>query len=512
MGGPLLAGALLGAPPRAACIAHPKPPAALAPAPTGAVAALQAAAAAVGEAVATALRAAYLVLLFLPAVLSAPVLPAFGGPARAAWVDLVRWTLERAGPAFIKWGQWAATRQDLFPADVCAALGCLHSAAPAHGFAHTRATVEAAFGRRLEELFDEFDAAPVASGSVAQVHRAVLSAAAAAGTGVPPGTVVAVKVRHPGVDAMMQRDFGLMMAAATASRHVPGLGELRLDESVRPFGAPLREQLDLATEAANLARFNHNFRRWRRVSFPRPVQPLVTPDVLVESFEEGRPISAFVDGDAAGSPVAAGLAGLGLDCYLKMLLRDNFIHADLHPGNMLVRPAPDPGTSLLARAAAWVRGTAAPHLVMLDVGMIAELTPGDQANLVSFFKALTRLDGEALGRNILAFADDQTCPRPAAFVAQMKGLFDGLTPQEIQERTSKVFQDMMTLVRENDVALKGVVSTVVVTTLVLEGWSTKLDPDIRILCTLKNLLPQEWRERAGRLVEALTSADVPAAA
>lgn len=92
-----------------------------------------------------------------------------------------------AWQAFIKWGQWGATRPDLFPADLCATLARLHTSAPAHAFAHTRAAVEGAFRRPLEELFDEFDAAPVASGSIAQVHRAVLSARGASGSCYKPG-------------------------------------------------------------------------------------------------------------------------------------------------------------------------------------------------------------------------------------------------------------------------------------------------------------------------------------
>lgn len=89
-------------------------------------------------------------------------------------LQLVRWTLERAGPAFIKWGQWAATRPDLFPPDVCRALTRLHTGAPAHSPAFTRSAVEHAFHCRLDDMFDAFDELPVASGSIAQVlHRDV---------------------------------------------------------------------------------------------------------------------------------------------------------------------------------------------------------------------------------------------------------------------------------------------------------------------------------------------------
>ena len=139
----------------------------------------------------------------------------------------------------------------------------------------------------------------------------------------------------------MQRDFTLMHRAARLSSHLPFLSELRLEESIRQFGAPLKEQLDLLVEAQHLDRFGKNFRTWRNLSFPAPVYPLVAPSVLVETFEEGRLISTYVDKPT--NKYSIQLANIGLSGYLQMLLKDNFVHADLHPGNILVRLV-DPNT------------------------------------------------------------------------------------------------------------------------------------------------------------------------
>lgn len=139
----------------------------------------------------------------------------------------------------------------------------------------------------------------------------------------------------------MQRDFTLMHRAARLSSHLPFLSELHLEESIRQFGAPLKEQLDLLVEAQHLDRFGKNFRTWRNLSFPAPVYPLVAPSVLVETFEEGRLISSYVDKPT--NKYSIQLANIGLSGYLQMLLKDNFVHADLHPGNILVRLV-DPNT------------------------------------------------------------------------------------------------------------------------------------------------------------------------
>ena len=172
---------------------------------------------------------------------------------------------------------------------MCSELERLHAAAPAHAYAHTEAAVARAFGLPASELFEWIERAPVASGSIGQVHRARLSAKGALLAGRPEGSLVAVKVRHPRASEAIARDFEAMAAlAAAASRLSPSLRAARLEETLRQFEAPLREQVDFQREARNLARFGRNFRRAKAVSFPEPLFPLVAPDVLVESFETGR--------------------------------------------------------------------------------------------------------------------------------------------------------------------------------------------------------------------------------
>lgn len=225
-------------------------------------------------------RIFWLCVLFAPVLCSCPLALVLDFK-RAEWLELLRMTLEAAGPAFIKWGQWAATRHDLFAPDLCLELEKMQTKAPAHKFKHTRKAIETAFGGQLSDFFESLDEEPVASGSIGQIHRAVLNESGAMLTGFPPGSVVAVKVRHPGVGQAILRDFSMMLAAAQMLSHLPALRDLRLEDTLRQFAAPLREQVDLAQEARNLVRFNHNFRRTRHVTFPMPLYPLVSQDVLL---------------------------------------------------------------------------------------------------------------------------------------------------------------------------------------------------------------------------------------
>jgi len=279
-------------------------------------------AAAAWRAAALAGRTLYLAALFTPVLVraSASLDHPPGHPARAAWAAALTACLEAAGPAFIKWGQWAATRADLFPPDVCSALEKLHSQAPAHGWAVTEAAIREAFGcADVVDLFDHFPPTPVASGSIGQVYRATLSREGGRRAGLDPGTPVAVKVRHPGVEAAIARDFAIMMAAAkTAVALSPSLAAARADETLAQFEAPLREQVDLGREAVHLHQFGYNFRSRPAVRFPQPVYPLVSEAVLVETFEEGAPIGPYVEAGPAG-PYGTALAELGTRTVISMV-------------------------------------------------------------------------------------------------------------------------------------------------------------------------------------------------
>jgi aarF domain-containing kinase len=172
------------------------------------------------------------------------------------------------------------------------------------------------------------------------------------GAGYKPGTTVAIKVRHPGVGAAILRDFGLMVWVAHLAALVPALAALQIEETLKQFAAPLREQagtpgqqswclaghaaaverspwllgadilapgvyqVDLAREAHNLWRFGHNFRKTRSVHFPAPLYPLVAPDVLVETYEPGVSISRYIADP--GNPINRRLAALGSGTMLQV--------------------------------------------------------------------------------------------------------------------------------------------------------------------------------------------------
>ena len=282
------------------------------------------------------LRAARLSLHFGP-VVSTTWLALFSRSFRKnIWYKWLASCLASSGAAFIKWGQWASTRNDMFSDGLCDALGNLLNSAPAHSWVTTQALVEASLDipqGSLLEVFADFDPKPLASGSIAQIHKARLK----------NGECVAVKVRHPRVEQLIDLDFRLMTFLARLCDCIPGLRWLHIKDSVSQFSHTMSAQAHLQVEAHHLEVLNHNFRGWSHVRFPQPFY--ASPSVILETFEPGRIVTDILDlyDEEAGSirnneleqtvqghdliPVnmAKFLVTSGVSIYLKMLLVDNLM-------------------------------------------------------------------------------------------------------------------------------------------------------------------------------------------
>jgi ubiquinone biosynthesis protein len=298
--------------------------------------------------------------------------------------------LEAMGPTYIKLGQLLSTRFDLLPPAYTTALSRLQDAIEPFPTNEVRALIEAELGAEVRHVYAEFDDEPVAAASLGQVHRATLR----------NGREVAVKVQRPNAREDIRADMATLARLASLADKGTGLGRTYgFSRLLHEFERSLNLELDYRREARNLMRFGELTQHYDRLLVPEPVLRLTSGKVLTMSYVHGRKVTdvgplALMDLDPG--PIVEQL----FRAYLRSILVEGFLHADPHPGNLLLT---DDGT-----------------LAVLDLGMVTSVPPRLQDKLVRLLVAIGDDNGEQAARvlaemgqpldnyDALAFRDDVT--------------------------------------------------------------------------------------------------------
>jgi ubiquinone biosynthesis protein len=280
--------------------------------------------------------------------------------------ERIRLALEELGPIFVKFGQALSTRRDLLPPDIADELEKLQDRVPPFPGGEARAIVERAYGRSVTEVFEQFDETPLAAASIAQVHVAKLRT----------GEDVVVKVIRPGVREKIERDIEVMHVFARLARDYAREGHrLRPVEVVKEYEKTILDELDLMREAANAAQLKRNFAGNELLHVPAVYWDYCRPEAMVMERIRGVIISDLEELRRRGANIQR-LAENGVTIFFTQVLRHNFFHADMHPGNIFVQ-LDDPEY---------------PKYCAVDFGIMGTLTARDQHYLAENFLAFFERD------------------------------------------------------------------------------------------------------------------------
>jgi len=411
--------------------------------------------------------------LFRPLKWLRPLLPSpHADIARLSRGARLRLALVELGPIFVKFGQILSTRRDLLPGDVADELSLLQDQVPPFPGSQARAAIEAALGAPIATLYKTFDETPLASASIAQVHAAEL----------PDSHQVVVKVLRPGIHARIAADVALLRALGElAQRWHPAADKIRPRDIVAEIESTLNHELDLQREGANASLLRRNFLAGEDLIVPEVHWSHTKESVLTLERVRGIGVDDLAALDAAGIDRMA-LAEKGVRVFYTQVFRDNFFHADAHPGNI------------------WVDATRKenPRFIALDFGIMGSLPERDQFLLAENFMALFDRDYKRIAELHVAAGWMPAHVRLDELEASVRTVCEPYFTRPLSQISlGEVVVKLFAVARRYELTLQPQLILLQKTLLNIEGIGRTLYPDIDIWSVARPVLADILRRRYG---------------
>lgn len=387
-----------------------------------------------------------------------------GARLRAALVD--------AGPIFVKFGQILSTRRDLLPADVADELSVLQDKVPPFPGEQARTAIETALGAPIASAYANFDTTPLASASIAQVHAARLLS----------GEEVVVKVLRPGIHARIRADIALLRALGElAQRWHPAADKIRPRDIVAEIENTLENELDLQREAANGSLLRRNFAAGDDVYVPKVYWDQTKESMLTLERVHGIAVDDLAALDRAGIDRIA-LAEKGVRLFYTQVFRDNFFHADAHPGNIWVDAARREN----------------PRFIALDFGIVGSLPDEDQFWLAENFMALFDRDYRRIAELHIAAGWIPKTARIDELEAAVRTVCEPYFTRPLSQISlGDVVAKLFSVARRYQLTVQPQLILLQKTLLNIEGVGRLLHPQIDIWAVARPVLAEILRKRYG---------------
>ncbi len=386
--------------------------------------------------------------------------------------------MQELGPVFIKFGQLLSTRKDLLPDDLTEQLSLLQDQVAPFDNQLAIQLLEKCLKGTIDELFAEFEVQPLASASVAQVHGAVLK----------DGRKVVVKLLRPDIEKVIKRDIALLKALAKIiHRSFSDAHRLRLPEVVDDYQKTIMDELDLRREAANTTKLKRNFEDSKDLYVPWVYWPYSHKKVMVMERIYAVPIAELEQLRTANVNMER-LAEKGVEVFFTQVFRDNFFHADMHPGNIFVDIS-DPEE---------------PQYIGIGCGIIGKLTLADQRYLAESFIAFFNRDYQQVAQLHLdsGWVPANTCINE--FESAIRTVCEPIFGRPLHEISFGQFLvELFQVARRFDMEVQPQLVLLEKTLLYVEGLGRQIYPQLDLWKTAKPFLENWLKQRMGvpQLVE-----------
>jgi ubiquinone biosynthesis protein len=386
--------------------------------------------------------------------------------------DRLRNVLEDLGPVFIKLGQLLSTRRDLLPDDITDGLARLQDQVQPFASSEARKIIEASLGKSIDEVFASFEDTALASASIAQVHAATLL----------DGREVVVKVVRPDIRPRIRRDLALARRLAVlAERWSPEARRFHPIELVEDYERVILDELDMQREAASMSQVRRNFEGDARLHVPEVLWQHSGERVLVMERIQGVPIGQVQRLKDLGCNMQL-LAERGVEIFFTQVFRDNFFHADMHPGNIFVD----------------VKDPQHPRYVAVDFGIMGSLTDADQLYLAQNLLAFFNRDYRKVARLHLESGWVPADARLDELEAAFRGVSEPIFERPFGEISfATLLLKLFRTGRRFGMEVQPQLVLLQKTLLYVEGLGKQLYPDLDLWTTAKPFLEGWLKERLG---------------
>ena len=379
--------------------------------------------------------------------------------------ERIRMAIEDLGPTYIKFGQILSNRADLIPKELIEQFEMLQDAVIGFSFEEVRQIIEQDLGDKIENSFASFDTKPLASASIAQVHRATLHT----------GEDVVIKVQRPDIADIIEIDLQILSELAEiAENNFPQIARYEPIALIKSLKRSMNRELNFLLEANNIIKFGQLFKDDHTVYIPKVYTKFSTRRVLCMEFIDGIKINNTNAILAQGADLNQ-LAQVGMHLYFLQIFKHGLFHADPHPGNVLLMKDNRFG--------------------LIDFGMVGQLSRKDKHAFTDFIVAITRGNFHDLVAAIEKLTQGKRIQNKEELEYDLGILLDEFPPHTIDERNmAEVVNRLQEIIYKYHLSFPNDFFLLLRTLVILDGISRILDPQFNTLKHIRENALALYRE------------------